>query len=84
MLTIKVIGPGCPRCNELEKMCMNILTEENIDADLQKITDIKMIAQLGIIQTPALIINDKVYCSGKLPVKATLLHWIKQNILQQV
>ena len=79
MLTIRVLGPGCPRCEELEKMCINYLAVENIDADLQKITDIKKIAEYGIMQTPALVINSKVYCSGKLPNKSTLAHWINEN-----
>jgi len=57
---------------------MNVLAENDIDADIQKITDIKEIAKLGIISTPALIINDKVMVSGKLPTKSTLLHWIKE------
>ena len=79
MLTIKVLGPGCCRCNDLEKLCMNILAENDIDADLQKITDMKEIASLGIMSTPALIINDKVMVTGKLPTKSTFLHWIKTN-----
>ena len=78
MLTIRVLGSGCVRCNDLEKLCMNVLAENDIDADIQKITDIKEIAKLGIISTPALIINDKVMVSGKLPTKSTLLHWFKE------
>jgi small redox-active disulfide protein 2 len=84
MLTIRVLGSGCPTCNELEKMCINFLAEENIDADFRKITDMKIFAEYGIMQTPALVINDKVYCKGKLPTKTTLDHWIRQNIQEQV
>jgi small redox-active disulfide protein 2 len=84
MLTIRVLGSGCPTCNELERMCINVLAEENIDADFQKVTDLKKIAEYGIMQTPALIINGKVFSQGKLPVKSTLVHWIKQNIHEQV
>ncbi len=78
MLTIRVLGMGCPSCNELDKMVINYLAEENIDADYQKITDMKQFAAFGVIQTPALVINGKVYCKGKLPTKTTLAHWIKQ------
>jgi len=84
MLTIRVLGSGCPTCNELEKMCINVLVEENIDADFRKNTDLKEIAEYGVMQTPALIINGKVYLKGKLPVKSTLVYWIKQNIPEQV
>jgi small redox-active disulfide protein 2 len=84
MLTIRVLGSGCPTCNELEKMCINTLAEENIDADFQKVTDLKKFAEYGVMRTPALVINGKVYSQGKLPVKSTLVHWIKQNISEQV
>lgn len=80
MLIIKVLGTGCPRCNELEKMCFNVCAENDIDADIQKISDLNKISDMGILTTPALIINDKLYAKGKLPVKSTLEHWIKENI----
>ncbi len=79
MLTIRVLGIGCPRCNELEKMCYNITAEFNLDADIQKITDLKKISELGVMHTPALIINDKIYCSGKIPTSHTLKNWILMN-----
>jgi small redox-active disulfide protein 2 len=80
MNIIKIFGTGCPRCNELEKMCFNILAENNIDADLQKVTDIKEIALSGVISTPALMINDKIVLSGMLPTKESLLKIISDNI----
>jgi len=82
MLTIKVIGPGCERCKELERMCFNVCAENDIDADIQKISDMVKIASLGIMATPALIINEKLYVSGKLPTKNTLVHWIKENVTE--
>lgn len=80
ILTIRVFGTGCLRCNELEKMCFNVCAENDIDADIQKITDINKIAETGIMVTPALVINGKLYAKGKLPVKSTLKHWITENI----
>lgn len=79
MVTIRVLGTGCPRCNELEKMCFNIAAECNLDADIQKITDLKKIAELGVMQTPALIINNKIYCTGKVPVPHVLKKWFLMN-----
>ena len=79
MLTIKILGKGCINCDNLEKMCFNILAEKNIDADVRKITDLKQIAEHGVFATPALIINDKLYCQGKVPVKSTLVNWILSN-----
>ncbi len=79
MLKIKVLGAGCARCKELEKMCFNVAAENNIDADIQKITDIKEIMSYGIMQTPGLVINGKVKLSGKLPSASTLLNWMLEG-----
>lgn len=76
MIEIKVLGTGCARCNELEKLCINTAAENSINADIQKITDIKDIMSYGILQTPGLVINGEVKLTGKLPAKATLLQWM--------
>jgi small redox-active disulfide protein 2 len=79
MVVVKVLGSGCARCSELEKMCFNVAAENNIDADIQKITDLKEIMSHGIMQTPGLVINGKVKISGKLPNAVTLLHWMQES-----
>ena len=80
MLEIKVLGTGCARCKELERMCFNIAAENNITADIQKITELKDIMSYGIMQTPGLVINGVVKLSGKLPTTSTLLQWMKDGI----
>lgn len=79
MIEIKVLGSGCARCNELEKMCFNIAAENNIDADIKKVSDLKEIMSFGIMQTPGLVINGKVKISGKLPTASTLLNWMQEK-----
>ena len=70
---------GCARCKELERMCFDVAAENNITADIQKITDLKDIMSYGILQTPGLVINGVVKLSGKLPTTSTLLQWMKEN-----
>lgn len=79
MNTIKVYGSGCPTCKKLEAMCYDALQELNLDADIQKITDIQEIMKTGILSTPGLEINGRMISSGKLPAKETLKHWIQEN-----
>ncbi len=79
MLEIKVLGTGCARCKELERMCFDVAAENNITADIQKVTDLKDIMSYGIMQTPGLVINGVVKLSGKLPTSSTLLQWMKEN-----
>ena len=76
-MEIKVLGPGCPRCHEVEKRVMNALAELNVAADVEKVTDIKKIMAFGILATPGLAIDGKVKCSGRLPRPEEIKDWIR-------
>ncbi|MEJ2633878.1 MAG: thioredoxin family protein [Calditrichia bacterium] len=80
MLNIKVVGSGCPNCQKLEALCREVVSENNIEAEIEKVTDFNKFAELGIFITPGLLINDKVVSSGKIPVKNTLLHWLTNAV----
>lgn len=79
MTTIKVYGTGCARCRNLEHLCYDAVAEMNIDADIQKVTEIDAIVKAGILMTPGLEINGKIVSAGKIPTKETLIHWIREN-----
>jgi small redox-active disulfide protein 2 len=79
MLNIKVVGPGCMNCQKLADMCKEIIEEHQIEAEFEKITDINKFADLGILMTPGLLLNNTVVVSGKLPTKSTLTHWIMES-----
>ncbi len=78
-MEIKILGTGCPRCNEVEKRVFNALAELNIAADVQKVKNINKIAEFGIFGTPGLVINDKVKCSGRIPSPAEIKAWIQEE-----
>jgi small redox-active disulfide protein 2 len=84
MLNIKVLGAGCANCVNLEKLCKEVVSENNIEAVIEKITDYKVIMSYGIMSTPGLIINGKVVHSGKLPTKSTLVHWMMNALAESV
>jgi small redox-active disulfide protein 2 len=75
-MEILVLGPGCANCRKLEQDVLNALTELSIDADVTKVTDLGEIAGHGVLMTPGLVIDGKVYCSGKLPDPGALRKWI--------
>ena len=79
MLEIKVLGQGCTNCIQLEKMVFNVCAELDIDADIQKITDLNEFGKYGIMMTPGLVVNGKVLSQGKIPTKSTLEHWLKNE-----
>lgn len=66
-MDIKILGPGCPKCNTLEKATKDAVAELQIDAEIEKIDDIMKIMEYGIMKTPALVVNGKVVVSGRVP-----------------
>ena len=77
-MTIKILGTGCANCKRLEQLTISAVAELNLQADIQKVEDIKSIMSYGILSTPALVINEVVVSQGKIPVLSTLKHWLEQ------
>ena len=77
-MEIRILGPGCPKCGEVEKRVINALTELNIAADVEKITDIKKMISFGILATPGLVINRKVKSTGRIPRIEEIKAWIQE------
>ncbi len=82
MLDIKVLGPGCANCSNLEKLCKEVISENGIEATVEKVTDYHKIMSYGIMSTPGLVVNGKVVHTGKLPTKSTLTHWLINALAQ--
>ena len=79
-MEIRILGPGCPRCQEVEKRTINVLSELNIAADVQKVTNMKQIIEYKIMATPGLVINGKVKCSGKSLRRMILRNGLKKKM----
>jgi small redox-active disulfide protein 2 len=75
-MEIKILGPGCPRCSEVERRMINALAQMNIAADVEKISDIQKIIPYQIITTPGLVIDGKVKCAGRIPSFDEIKTWI--------
>ena len=75
---IRILGPGCPRCERLEREMASVLAETGIQAELDHVRDLNEIADTGVMGTPALIINNEVKAVGTVPPKSKLTAWLKQ------
>jgi small redox-active disulfide protein 2 len=76
-LEVKVLGPGCSRCNQLEQDIMAVMNEMDLAGTIEHVTDINAISEYGVMGTPALILNGKVMAVGSVPPKAKLKTWLK-------
>jgi len=75
-MEIKVLGPGCAKCQQLEKTVKEVVKELGIDAKIEDIKDIKKIMEYPILTTPGLVINEKLVVSGRVPSKAEVTTFI--------
>jgi len=76
-MEIKVLGPGCPRCQQTEKIVKEAVAEAGVDAQIQKISDTMKIAGYGVFGTPAVVIDGEVKSVGKIPDKEEVKGWLK-------
>ena len=77
-MEIKILGPGCPKCGEVEKRVKSALAELNVAADVEKITDIGTMMSFGILATPGLVVNGKVKSFGRIPRFEDIKTWIQE------
>ena len=75
-MEIKILGPGCHRCHQLDKTTREVDKELGIDANVEYIQDIKKIVEYSILTTPGLVVNEELVCSGRLPSKAEIAQFI--------
>jgi small redox-active disulfide protein 2 len=75
-MEIKVLGPGCPKCNQTEKIVKEALAEVGVEASVEKVTDVLKIAEYGVFGTPAVVINGDVKSVGKIPRKEDVISWL--------
>jgi small redox-active disulfide protein 2 len=76
IMDIKVLGPGCPKCQQTEKIVKEVVREMDSTATVEKVTDIMEIAGYGVFGTPAVVVDGEVKSVGKIPKAAEVKSWI--------
>jgi small redox-active disulfide protein 2 len=77
-MDIKVLGPGCPKCQQTEKIVKEAVAESGVSATVEKIKDTLKIAEYGVFGTPAVVVDGDVKSVGKIPSKDDVKKWIKK------
>ena len=66
-MKLQVLGTGCPKCKKLADMTETVAQELGIEYELEKVTGINDIMKMGVMMTPALVVDGDVKVAGKLP-----------------
>ena len=75
-MMIQICGPGCAKCDEAYQLAQKAIQEADSNATIEKVTDFKEIAKLGVFSTPAIVIDGVVKCVGRVPTAEELKSWL--------
>jgi small redox-active disulfide protein 2 len=75
-MEIKILGPGCAKCHQVEKIVKEAVDEAGVDAAVEHVTDFKKIAEYGVFSTPSVVVNGQVKSVGKIPKKEEIMGWL--------
>ena len=65
--SIQVLGSGCPTCKKLFELTQKAVAELDLKTEVEYVTDIQKIIELGVMSSPVLTINGRVALVGQLP-----------------
>ncbi len=74
---IKILGSGCAKCNRLEQLTREAVAELGLEASFEHVTEMDRILAYPIMTTPALVVDEQVKVSGRIPSKDELRAWLQ-------
>ena len=77
-MEIKVLGPGCPKCEQTERQVREAIKEAGVEAAVSKVKDVMEIAKFGVFGTPAVVIDGDVKAVGKIPSVDEIKEWLSK------
>lgn len=79
MMHVKILGPGCRNCQNLEHATREALAGLGVEAEIEKVTDYGEIAAYGVMKTPGLVVDDEVVVSGRVPLVAEIAEMLSSR-----
>lgn len=67
MITVKILGTGCPKCKKTTQVVEQVIAEKGIDATVIKVEDIMEIMKYNVLTTPVLVVNEDIKIKGRVP-----------------
>lgn len=78
-MLIKILGSGCAKCNRLEQLTREAVAELGLEATFEHVKEMDKIMAYPIMTTPALVVDERVLVSGRMPSKDELSGWLKPD-----
>ncbi|MGB9681116.1 MAG: thioredoxin family protein [Minisyncoccia bacterium] len=79
MITIKILGSGCPNCQKLEANAKKAVEELNLkEVEIEHIYDIDKIIEMGVMSVPSIVINEQIKTSGRIPDVEEIKNWLRE------
>jgi small redox-active disulfide protein 2 len=75
-MDIKILGGGCANCKRLEQIARKVVADHQMSADFEDVHDYAEIMKFGVMSTPALVVDGKVVCSGRVPSETEVAAWL--------
>jgi len=76
-MEIKILGGGCSKCEHLERLAREVVSEADVEATFTKVKEIDEIMAYDVLSTPALVIDEEVKSAGRLPRKEEIVTWVR-------
>jgi small redox-active disulfide protein 2 len=76
MHVIEVLGPGCQKCQYVERVVREVVDGAGIPAEIRHVTDYVEIASRGVLSTPGLVIDGRVVIAGRVPTREQVAAWL--------
>jgi len=78
-MKIQILGTGCPKCKMLEKNAREALRVSAIQAEVEKVTDLDEIMNMGVMMTPAIIVDGTIKSTGKVLSKDQIVQLLEEE-----
>jgi small redox-active disulfide protein 2 len=76
-IKVQVLGVGCPKCTTLEERIRRLIAAHQLDAGVEKVSDLREMMKYGIMATPGLVIDGELKSAGTVPNDSQILEWLK-------
>lgn len=77
-MKIQICGPGCANCKKAEQIVADAVAAMGVAAQIEKVTDFQEMAKLGVLSTPAVVVDGTIKCVGKVPSKDDVTRWLSE------